>query len=104
RSVGCASAIAYAGAVTPRPVVPDALRPSAADARAAWARRVRAEREQTDRARELADPADYYAPTSHRFRFDRDAGLDAVGRELAAEARPGETWLAAGGGGGPSPR
>jgi SAM-dependent methyltransferase len=86
--------------VTPRPVVPDALRPSEADTLAAWARRVREEREQTDRARELADPADYYAPTSHRFRFDPHGGLDAVGRELTVEARPGETWLDVGSGGG----
>lgn len=84
----------------PRPVVPDALRPSAADALAAWARRVRTEREQTDRAREVADPADFYAPTSHRFRFDPDAGLDVVGVVLEGFARPGDTWLDVGAGGG----
>lgn len=84
----------------PRPVVPDALRPSAADVLAAWSSRVRAERDQTDRVREVADPADFYAPTSHRFRFDPDAGLDAVGLALEGFARPGETWLDVGAGGG----
>ncbi len=86
--------------MTPRPVLPDALRPSVTDALAAWAARVRAERDQTDRAREVADPADFYAPTSHRFRFDPDAGLDAVGLMLEALARPAETWLDVGAGGG----
>src|SRR5690349_17811050 len=92
--------IAYCGDVTPRPAVPDALRPSAADAASAWARRVRDERAQTDRAREVADPADFYAPTSHRFRFDPDGGLDAVGLVLEQLARPGDTWLDVGAGGG----
>jgi SAM-dependent methyltransferase len=61
---------------------------------------VRAERAQTDRAREVADPADFYAPTSHRFRFDPGAGPDAVGFVLEGFARPGETWLDVGAGGG----
>ncbi|MET0771706.1 MAG: methyltransferase domain-containing protein [Candidatus Limnocylindrales bacterium] len=86
--------------MTPRPAVHDVLRPSAADALSAWAARVRSERAQTDRAREVADPADFYAPTSHRFRFDPDAGLDAVGLVLEGHARPGETWLDVGAGGG----
>jgi SAM-dependent methyltransferase len=81
-------------------VLPDALRPSVADALAAWATRVRAERDQTDRAREVADPVDFYAPTSHRFRFDPDAGLDVVGMALEGLARPTETWLDVGAGGG----
>lgn len=84
----------------PRPAVPDALRPALADVLAAWARRVRAERDQTDRAREVADPSDFYAPTSHRFRFDPDAGLDGVGLVLESFARPGDTWLDVGAGGG----
>jgi len=67
---------------------------------AAWAARVRAEKAQTDRAREVADPADFYAPTSHRFRFDPDAGLDVVGVTLESFARPAETWLDVGAGGG----
>lgn len=66
----------------------------------AWAHRVRTERQQTERAREVADAADFYAPTSHHFRFDPDAGLDAVGLVLESFARPGETWLDVGAGGG----
>ena len=86
--------------MTPRPAVPDALRPSTADALAAWAVRVRAERAQTDRAREVADPADFYAPTSHRFRFDAAAAPDAVALVLEELARPTDTWLDVGAGGG----
>jgi SAM-dependent methyltransferase len=80
--------------------VPDALRPRASDVLAAWAVRVRDERQQTDRAREVADPADFYAPTSHRFRHDATEGPDAVGRVLEELARPGDTWLDVGAGGG----
>jgi SAM-dependent methyltransferase len=86
--------------VTTRPAIRDALRPSAADAAAAWARRVSDERAQTDRAREVADPADFYAPTSHRFRFDPQSSPDAVGLVLEQLARPGDTWLDVGAGGG----
>jgi len=94
-------AVAYAGEVTlPSPAVPDALRPSEADVLAAWSARVVAERAQTDRCREVADPADYYSPTAHRFRFDPSATLDAVGRALESMVRPAETWLDVGAGGG----
>jgi SAM-dependent methyltransferase len=86
--------------MTPRPAHPDALRPSVVEALAAWAARVRAERDQTDRAREVADPADFYAPPSHRFRFDPDAEPDAVWLVLARSARAGDTWLDVGAGGG----
>ena len=74
--------------------------PAVADALAAWSARVVAERAQTDRCREVADPADYYSPTAHRFRFDPTSTLDAVGRVLESLARPGETWLDIGAGGG----
>jgi len=84
----------------PSPAVPDALRPAVADALAAWSARVVAERAQTDRCREVADPADYYSPTAHRFRFDPASTLDAVGLVLETLARPGETWLDIGAGGG----
>ena len=82
------------------PPIPDALRPAEADVLAAWAARVTAERAQTDRCREVADPADFYSPTAHRFRFDPEAEPDAVGRELAARARPLDVWLDVGAGGG----
>ncbi len=83
----------------PRPATPDALRPSRDDLLGAWAARVRAERDQTDRAREVADPADFYAPTAHRFRVD-PAGPDIVGEQLLSIARPHDTWLDVGSGGG----
>lgn len=83
----------------PRPATPDALRPDAAGVLDAWATRVRAERGQTDRARELADPADFYAPTAHRFRPD-PSGVDAVGQVLLALAHPADVWLDVGAGGG----
>ncbi len=84
----------------PTPVTSDALRPTPAAALAAWAARVADERTQTDRCRELADPADFYAPTAHRFRFDPGAEPDAVGRVLLDLARSDETWLDVGAGGG----
>jgi SAM-dependent methyltransferase len=84
----------------PSPAEPDALRPGAAEVYAAWSARVVAERAQTDRCREVADPADFYSPTAHRFRFDPDAPLDAAGQELETRARPADTWLDVGAGGG----
>src|SRR5689334_10873459 len=84
----------------PAPPTPDALRPSAAATLTAWAARVRAERAQTDRARELADPADFYAPTARRFRFDPDLPPDPVEGVLCGLARPADTWLDVGAGGG----
>jgi hypothetical protein len=78
----------------------DALRPSAADALAAWAARVRANREQAERLREGAPPRDFYAPVAAAFRADPrrtdEPALDA----LRALVRPGETWLDIGAGGG----
>jgi SAM-dependent methyltransferase len=79
---------------------PDALRPAVADATAAWAARVVAERAQTDRCREMEDPADFYSPTASRFRYVPDAPLDAAGQELESRARPRDTWLDVGAGGG----
>jgi len=93
--------VAYAGAMNlPASAGPDALRPSATEVYAAWRARVVAERAQTDRCREVADPADFYSPTAHRFRFDPDAPLDAAGQALEARARPLDTWLDVGAGGG----
>ncbi len=79
---------------------PDALRPAVHDATAAWTARVVAERAQTDRCREVVDPTDFYSPTASRFRFLPDAPLDAAGQELESRARPRDTWLDVGAGGG----
>jgi SAM-dependent methyltransferase len=75
------------------------LRPSAADALAAWAARVDADHEQVDRCREVADAADFYAPVATRFRQDprRQEDVLDVLREMA---RPGDTWLDVGSGAG----
>ena len=84
----------------PRPDEPDALRPTAEIALTAWADRVRAEREQVERCREVADPADFYAPVAERFRHDPRRTDDAVLNRLLAIADPSGTWLDIGAGGG----
>ncbi len=83
-----------------QPASVDALRPSAADALAAWSTRVAADREQVERARESADPADFYAPVADRFRLDPRRTDDATLAVLRSLARAGETWLDIGSGGG----
>jgi SAM-dependent methyltransferase len=65
-----------------------------------WADRVRANREQVDRFREVQDAPDFYASMAERFRDDPrrtgDAGLDT----LLSLVKPEETWLDVGAGGG----
>ena len=77
----------------------DPLRPEAGALLASWARRVRANAEQVDRFGELRHE-DHYAPVATRFRADPrrtdDPSLDA----LLSLARPDETWLDIGAGGG----
>jgi SAM-dependent methyltransferase len=84
----------------PAPDEPDALRPDATAALDAWSARVRAERAQVDRCREVSDPADFYAPVADRFRHDPRRTDDPVLDQLLAIARSGETWLDIGAGGG----
>jgi len=84
----------------PRPATPDPLRPDLGSLEAAWAARVAADREQVERAREVDDPADYYAPTAGRFRPAPDRPVDPVAGILAAIAHPDDTWLDIGAGGG----
>jgi CTP:molybdopterin cytidylyltransferase MocA/SAM-dependent methyltransferase len=67
---------------------------------AGWAARVRANRDQVDRLREVPDGPDFYAPISSLFRADPRRTDDAVLDVLAAEARPDETWLDIGAGAG----
>ena len=67
---------------------------------AAWAERVRANREQVDRLREVPDGPDFYGPISSLFRADPDRTDDAVLDLLLAEARAGDTWLDVGAGAG----
>lgn len=77
----------------------DPLRPDADALLASWARRVRANAEQVDRFAEQRSQ-DHYAPVAGRFRVDPrrsdDPSLDA----LLALARPDESWLDIGAGGG----
>ena len=66
----------------------------------AWGERVRANREQVERVREVPDGADFYAPVSSLFRVDPDRSDDPVLAELIALAKPGETWIDIGAGAG----
>lgn len=79
--------------------MPDALRPSAADALRAWADRVRHNREQVDRFRE-ASPTDFYAPVAGMFRADPQRRDEPALEALRALVRPSDTVLDIGAGGG----
>jgi CTP:molybdopterin cytidylyltransferase MocA/SAM-dependent methyltransferase len=65
-----------------------------------WAERVRANREQVERIREVPDGTDFYAPVSSLFRADPDRTDDPVRDQLLALATAGETWLDIGAGAG----
>jgi hypothetical protein len=82
------------------PVAADALRPAEDEVLEAWAARVRADREQVERCRQLDDPADFYAPVADRFRMDPRRTDDPTLAALRSLAVPGETWLDIGAGGG----
>ncbi|TMC66457.1 MAG: class I SAM-dependent methyltransferase [Chloroflexi bacterium] len=70
------------------------------DAVAAWGDRVRANREQVDRLREVPDGADFYARVTSMFRADPRRKDEPVLDLLLALARPQDTWLDIGAGGG----
>ena len=78
----------------------DPLRPDAGAALAAWAARVRANREQVDRVREVGDGPDRYAPVAGMFRADPRREDDPALNLLRTLVNPGETWLDVGAGGG----
>jgi len=80
--------------------VNDPLRPAVADALAAWRARCVADGEQVERAREVADPADFYAPVTSRFRMDPRRTDDPSLNALLALALPSDVWLDVGAGGG----
>jgi SAM-dependent methyltransferase len=67
---------------------------------AAWAARVVADKEQVERCREVADPADFYATVKDRFRMDPRRTDDATLDALVALAKPDDVWLDVGAGGG----
>ena len=66
----------------------------------AWAERVRANRDQVDRFREVPDGADFYGPVTALFRADPDRLDDPVLDVLRGIARPEDTWLDIGAGAG----
>lgn len=78
----------------------DPLRPTRAEAAAAWAARVQAEHAQVERLREAQDPADFYAPMARRFGQDPRRTDDPSVDVLLALARSDDTWLDIGAGGG----
>jgi CTP:molybdopterin cytidylyltransferase MocA/SAM-dependent methyltransferase len=67
---------------------------------ATWARRVRMNREQVDRFREVPDGTDFYAPVQGLFRADPTRTDDPTLDHLLELLRPGETWLDVGAGAG----
>jgi SAM-dependent methyltransferase len=69
-------------------------------AAAAWADRVRANREQVDRVREVPDGADFYARVTSLFRADPRRTSEPVLDLLKGIARSDETWLDIGAGAG----
>ena len=67
---------------------------------ASWAARVRANRAQVERVREVPDGADFYAPVRSLFRADPTRTDDPVLRALLTLVRSGERWLDVGAGAG----
>ena len=65
-----------------------------------WAARVRANRDQVERIREIPDGTDFYAPVNSLFRADPTRTDDPVLSTLLALVRSGETWLDVGAGAG----
>ena len=78
----------------------DALRPSPAEANAAWAARVREDRLQVARFREEPERSDFYAPIVANFKADPRRENDPVLNVLRGLVEPGESWMDIGAGGG----
>lgn len=70
------------------------------DAQAAWAARVRANREQAERLRQDPPDDDFYAPLAAVFRADPTRRDDPALNALLDLARPDDVWLDVGAGGG----
>jgi CTP:molybdopterin cytidylyltransferase MocA len=65
-----------------------------------WADRVRRNREQVERLRETSPDDDHYAPVADLFRDDPRRSGDPILDALIPLAKPGDTWLDVGAGGG----
>ena len=78
----------------------DSLRPALSDVQDAWRARVVADREQVDRAREVEDRADFYAPVTSRFRMYPRRTDDQTLNGVLDLARADDVWLDVGAGGG----
>ena len=70
------------------------------DALAAWAARVRANREQAERVREATESQDFYAPIAQSFRADPRRTDEPALERLLLLARAEDAWLDIGAGGG----
>jgi len=66
----------------------------------AWAARVRDNKSQVDRFREVPDATDFYAPVTSLFRADPTRTDEPALDVLRALVRPGDTWLDIGAGAG----
>lgn len=78
----------------------DPLRPTASEALAAWAARVRANCEQAERFREAPERPDFCAPVASVFKADPHRTGEVALDILRSMVIPGETWLDIGAGGG----
>jgi CTP:molybdopterin cytidylyltransferase MocA/SAM-dependent methyltransferase len=67
---------------------------------ASWGARVRANRDQVERLREVPDGEDFYAPVRSLFRADPTRRGDPVLEALLDLVRPGDRWLDVGAGAG----
>src|SRR5437763_13099754 len=76
------------------------LRPTAAAIADAWAVTVRAERLQVEALPDRPRPEDFYGPIAESFRGEPERPDDVVLAELLSLARPDESWLDLGAGGG----
>ena len=75
--------------------------PGGADALVAdWGARVRANREQAERVREMPESGDFYAPVAGMFVDDPHRTGDRTLERLLEIAEPGDTWLDIGAGAG----
>lgn len=78
----------------------DALHPSEEAVRKAWAARVRGDKEQVDRLREVEDGPDFYAPIANVFRANPVREDDVSLNQLLGLVKADDIWIDIGAGGG----